>query len=167
METGRKEDYLEALDSIIEKKGYAQVRDISKLLKVGPSSVTEMFQKLTKAGYINYEKYGGVTLTPKGRKIAKETKKKHDMLFHFLMILGINEKIADEDACKIEHDLNPKTLDRLTKFVEFIEKKEETPRWLEHFNYFFESGDYIECNPSTDDKCPVHGIRKKRKKANK
>jgi DtxR family Mn-dependent transcriptional regulator len=63
MTTERTEDYLEALDIIIEKKGYAQVKDVTKFLKVGASSVTEMFQKLGAAGYINYEKYSGVTLT--------------------------------------------------------------------------------------------------------
>ena len=161
MTTGRTEDYLEALDSIIEKKGYAQVRDISKLLKVGPSSVTEMFQKLNKSGFINYEKYGGVTLTPKGKKIAKDTKRKHEILYDFLLILGIDDKIADEDACKIEHDLNTESLDKLTKFVEFINKKEETPRWLDHFNYFYETGIYIECSPQDHDHCPVHGKKSK------
>jgi DtxR family Mn-dependent transcriptional regulator len=161
MTTARTEDYLEALDQVIEKKGYAKVKDISKLLEVGPSSVTEMFQKLTKAGYINYEKYGGVTLTSDGKKIAKEIKQKHKILLDFLLILGIDNKIADEDACRIEHVLNPETLNKLTKFVEFINKKEETPRWLDHFNYFYKTGNYIDCTPSTRDDCPIHGKNKR------
>ena len=111
--------------------------------------------------YINYEKYGGVTLTAKGKKIAKDTKRKHLMLHNFLLILGVENTIADEDACRIEHVLNPETLDRLTKFVEFIRRKEETPRWLDHFNYYFETGKYIECNPQSKEKCPVHGKKKK------
>ena len=161
MTTERTEDYLEAIDSIIGKKGYARVKDISEILGVGPSSVTEMFQKLNKTGYINYEKYGGVTLTSKGKKIAKDTKKKHIILHEFLLILGVDDKIADEDACRIEHVLNPETLDRLTKFVEFMHMKEETPRWLDHFNYFFITGEYIECTPATRDTCPVHGKKSK------
>ncbi len=162
MTTDRAEDYLEAIDTIITKKGYAQVKDVSKLLEVGPSSVTEMFQKLTKAGFINYEKYGGVTLTTKGKKLAKETKKKHLMLHNFLMILGLEDNIADEDACKIEHVLNPETVERLTKFVEFVNMQEEkVPQWLEHFKYFFETGEYIECTPANRNECPVHGKRSK------
>jgi len=145
MTTERTEDYLEALDIIIEKKGYAQVKDVTKFLGVGASSVTEMFQKLGDAGYINYEKYSGVTLTSKGRNIAKKTRKKHDTLKKFLLIIGVDEKIANEDACKIEHIVNPKTMDRLTKFVEFVKRFEDSPKWLDHFKHFYETGEYIEC----------------------
>jgi DtxR family Mn-dependent transcriptional regulator len=161
MTTGRTEDYLEAIHTIMERKGYAQVKDVSKILDLGPSTVTEMFQKLTKAGYLNYEKYGGVTLTPNGKKIAKATKAKHIMLHNFLLILGVDDEIANDDACKIEHVLTPESLDRLTKFVEFIRMKEENPRWLDHFNYFFETGKYIECTPVTKKNCPVHGKKEK------
>jgi DtxR family Mn-dependent transcriptional regulator len=164
MATERTEDYLETLEEIIEKKGYAKVKDVSKILGVGPSSVTEMFQKLNKMKYINYEKYGGVTLTPKGKKLAKDIKRKHKMLQDFLLILGVDNVIADEDACRIEHVLNPETLDRLTKFVEFVNMKEEGgPMWLDHFKYYYETGEYIGCNISTRDKCPIHGKEMKNK----
>ena len=167
MTTERIEDYLEAIDNIIGKKGYAQVRDVSRLLNVGPSSVTEMFQKLNRLGYINYEKYGGVTLTSKGTKLAKETKVKHVMLREFLLILGVDDKIAEEDACRLEHILNPETLDRLTKFNEFVKWQENMPRWLDHFKHFFETGEYVECTPSSQAKCPVHGSRSKAKSIHK
>ena len=88
MATERTEDYLEVLDVIISEKGYAQVKDVSKILGVGPSSVTEMFQRLGETGYINYEKYSGVTLTSKGKIIAKKTRKKHETLKNFLLILA-------------------------------------------------------------------------------
>ena len=157
MATERTEDYLEVLDAIIIEKGYAKVKDVSKILGVGPSSVTEMFQKLSKAGYINYEKYSGVTLTAKGKTIAKKTRKKHNTLKEFLLILGVNEKIADADACRIEHIVNPETMNRLTKFVEFVQRFKEGPRWLDHFKYFYETGKYVECTPRTASNCPVHG----------
>ncbi len=163
MTTDRAEDYLEALDTIIGKKGYAKVKDVCKILGIGPSSVTEMFQRLTKEGYLNYEKYGGVTFTLKGKKIAKETKAKHVMLHDFLIILGVDEMIAEEDACKIEHGLNPETVDRLTKFVEFVRIKEEGPRWLDHFKYYFQTGQYIECTQSSQSQCPIHGDNPKSK----
>ena len=163
MTTERTEDYLEAIYIIVELKGYARVKDISEVLGVGPSSVTEMFQKLSEDGYINYEKYGGATLTSKGKKIAKETKKKHEMLREFLLILGVDDKIADTDACKVEHVLNPESLDRLTKFVEFVQIKDKEPRWLDHFNYYYKTGKYVECTQDTCDDCPVHGKKEKKK----
>ena len=115
MATERNEDYLETLDAIIGRKGYAQVKDVSKILGVAPSSVTEMFQKLSEADYVNYKKYGGVTLTAKGKRIAKKTRKKHNILKEFLLNLGVNEKISDKDACRMEHIVNPETMDRLVK----------------------------------------------------
>ena len=159
MLTGRNEDYLETLLSIIEKKNYAQVKDVSRILEVSPASVTGMFRKLREAGYINYEKYGGVTLTTEGERIARETQEKHDILRQFLEILGVASEIADEDACRIEHTANPETMDRLTRFVDFVQASEDRARWLDHFKYFYETGEYIECCPGSDSDCPVHGSR--------
>ena len=95
MTTDRNEDYLEAIYTVVNKKGYAKVRDISQILGVGPSSVTEMFKKLSDDGYINYEKYSGVTLTEKGRIIAEAVRTKHDTLRELLMIFGVVEPISE------------------------------------------------------------------------
>jgi len=160
MPSERSEDYLEALLTIIEQKGYAQVKDVARVLGVSPASVTGMFDKLTEAGYINYEKYGGVTLTPEGEIIAMGTREKHETLKQFLEILGVGERIADEDACRIEHTVNPETMKRLTKFVEFVGASTARARWLDHFEYFYETGEYIECCSGSDDDCPVHGKKK-------
>ncbi|MDY0387330.1 MAG: metal-dependent transcriptional regulator [Methanolobus sp.] len=158
--TERTEDYLKVIEKIIERKGYAQVKDVSRELELSSPSVTGMFKKLTKMGYINYEKYGGVTLTREGEKIAKSTMEKHGVIRDFLQILGLNEEIADHDACKIEHVLTPETFEVLTKFVEFMTMKEDGPYWLDHFSHYCETGEYISCNPDTKDSCPVHGKRK-------
>jgi DtxR family Mn-dependent transcriptional regulator len=142
MPSERTEDYLEALNTIILKKGYAKVKDVSDFLRVSPSSTTEMFQKLQNSGYINYEKYSGVTLTDKGKKIALKTAKKHETLRQFLQILGVPKDIANEDACRIEHVVNKETMSRLKKFVEFVDQVKGDPRWLEHFKQYYETGNY-------------------------
>ncbi len=161
MTTERVEDYLKAIEKVIEKKGYAQVKDISRELELSSPSVTGMFKKLTKLGYINYEKYGGVTLTPEGEKIAKCTMEKHGVIRDFLEILGVEEETADQDACKIEHVLAPETFEVLTKFVEFIDRREEWPYWLDHFRHYYTTGEYIECTPAAKDSCPLHGKKPK------
>ncbi len=158
--SSRTEDYIEVIHTVIQSKGYAKVKDISKVLGVGPSSVTEMLQKLGKDGYVNYEKYGAVTLTPKGEKIAKSLDMKHKTLREFLVMLGVDEKVANEDACKIEHIVSGETVDRLNKFLEFVAKGESTPRWLDHFEYYYETGEYITCNAETRKDCPVHANKK-------
>lgn len=145
MPSERTEDYLEALAEIIDEKGFAKVKDISELLCISPSSVTEMFQKLKENGYVNYEKYRGVTLTNKGFNIAMRTKKRHETLKDFLCILGVPDMIANEDACRIEHVVNAETMKRLTKFVSFVQDFEESPRWLNHFKHYYTTGKHFSC----------------------
>jgi len=150
------EDYAELVYIIQNKKEKVHTNDVASALDINPASVTEIFQKLSDEGYINYEKYSGVTLTEKGKKIAIKTKRKHDTLKKFLIILGVDEKIADEDACKIEHNVNQETMKKLRKFVEFAKLENGCSRWLDHFKYFNETGKYIQCTPKNEENCPIH-----------
>ncbi len=146
----REEEYLEAIFDVVQDKGYAKVKDISESLDVGLSSVTEMFQKLDKKGYIDYEKYSGVTLTDKGEQKAVDLSEKHEVLKDFFIILGMDEELADEDACKIEHVVRRETMERLTKFVDFIQSHEKPP-WLERFKRYYETGDVEETPKALED----------------
>lgn len=139
------EDYLEAIYNIQKGKGYARTTDIKKSMGHSAASVTEMFQKLDREGYVNYEKYGGVTLTKEGMRIAVLVTTRHKILTNFLEILGIPSGIATEDACKIEHNVHQETMERLTRFVEFVQSGSTTPRWLDHFKEFWETGKVVEC----------------------
>ncbi|MFO7792086.1 MAG: metal-dependent transcriptional regulator [Candidatus Saliniplasma sp.] len=139
----REEEYIEAIYDVVKDKGYAKVKDIAESLEVGLSSVTEMFQKLDKKGYIDYKKYSGVTLTDKGEEKSIELSEKHKVLKDFFIILGLDEEIADDDACKIEHVARRETIERLTKFVDFIQDQKE-PKWLENFKNYYEKGDFEE-----------------------
>jgi DtxR family Mn-dependent transcriptional regulator len=146
------EDYVELIYVIQKEKDIVHTNDIAESLKINPASVTEIFQKLNNEGYIDYKKYSGVKLTKKGKKLALNTKKKHETLKNFLIILGIDENIANEDACKIEHILNPKTMIRLTKFVEFVQSFKGEPRWLERFDHYYRTGEHFKCD------CPISEI---------
>lgn len=144
MTTERKEDYLKAIDRIVSGKGYAQVKDISRELDVGPSSVTGMLRKLTEDGCINYEKYGGVTLTPKGKEIADQTREKYGVIRDFLVSLGVDENIAEEDACKMEHIIAPETYEQFVRFCAFS-KTEKGIRQTAHFKKFCKTGETEKC----------------------
>ncbi|MBU0497477.1 MAG: metal-dependent transcriptional regulator [Candidatus Thermoplasmatota archaeon] len=150
------EDYVELIYILQHEKQKVHTSDIANTFDINPASVTEMFQKLSKEQYITYEKYNGVTLTPKGKKIAIQTKQKHDTLKHFLMILGVTEAIADEDACRIEHTITPLTMEKLTKFVKFVNQTDGHQRWLDHYKYFDKTGKIIRCTPETESQCPIH-----------
>src|SRR5207245_407531 len=69
------EDYLERIHELIEEKGYARVVDIASSLKVKQASVTSMVQKLGEAGYLNYEKYRGLVLAEKGKRVGTNIQK--------------------------------------------------------------------------------------------
>ncbi|MGO0060849.1 transcriptional regulator MntR [Brevibacillus fluminis] len=106
MPTPSMEDYLEKIYSLIEEKGYARVSDIAEALAVHPSSVTKMVQKLDKDKYSVYEKYRGLVLTPKGKKIGKRLVHRHTLLEEFLRLIGVDEEHIYKDVEGIEHHLS-------------------------------------------------------------
>jgi len=141
-QTASMEDYLEAIAKLHEEESEVTVTQISKRLGVKKPSVTSALHKLSEDGLVQHPKYGTVELTRKGQKIADEVVRRHEVLFLFLsQILGIDQEIAQEDACKIEHLLSPSSLERLAKFVEFVLTcPRGEPAWLEGFTYYFEHG---------------------------
>jgi len=126
----RVEDYLEAIYSLMQKKGYARAADIANLLHVKTPSVTNMLQRLDKLGLISYERYRGIALTDKGEKVARFTQQKHLTLIRFLRILGIEERTAKLDAEGIEHHVHRTTVNRIKRFVQFVDKH---PSWFSTF----------------------------------
>lgn len=126
MPTPSMEDYLEKIYLLIDKKGYARVADIAKLLGVNPSSVTKMIQKLDKEKYVIYEKYRGVILSSKGEEVSKSYVDRHYILENFLKIIGLtDDEVVYHDVEGIEHHLSPKSIDAITTLVDFLEKNED------------------------------------------
>ena len=117
MTTYREEDYLEAILHVVNRKGYAKVSDISKHLGCSAATVTEMFIRLSGRGMVNYEKYGGVTLTEEGRRVGTEIDGRHQLIKDFLLVIGVPDDVAEMDACMIEHRVHQETLDRLGSFI--------------------------------------------------
>jgi len=132
------EDYLESIFVIKQKKQRVRVKDIARYLKVKAPSVVEVLRKLKEKNLIVHEYYGDIELTQEGLNKAKALYEKHIVLKKFLhQILGIDEKIAEQDACKIEHYLSKETLERIIKFINFIETcPQGVPEWLNNFYYF-------------------------------
>jgi Mn-dependent DtxR family transcriptional regulator len=122
MPTPSAEDYLERIYELIQQKGYARVIDIASSLKVQSSSVTKMLQKLDSESLVKYEKYRGITLTPRGEAIAQSVKNRHHKLEELLKILGVDEATIERDVEGIEHHLSPSTLACLRDLVSFLQK---------------------------------------------
>ncbi|MCE7744151.1 MAG: MarR family transcriptional regulator [Candidatus Heimdallarchaeota archaeon] len=119
------EDYLERILLLSEEEGHARVTEMAKLLGISKASVTEMITKLKSNGFVDFEKYGTITLTEKGRKIAIKVKERHDILKSFLVLIGVNEENANKDCCVMEHNLSKETTDKLKVFIEFLQEKKQ------------------------------------------
>lgn len=119
------EDYLERILILSEEDGYARVTEIANLLGIRKASVTEMVSKLKANGYVEFEKYGTITLTEIGRKIAIEVKERHDILKSFLVLIGVNEDDANNDCCVMEHNLSEATIEKMKVFIEFLQEKNQ------------------------------------------
>ena len=122
MPTPSMEDYIEQIYILIDQKTYARVSDIAEALSVHPSSVTKMVQKLDKDGYLVYEKYRGLSLTPKGNKIGKRLVYRHDLLEQLLRIIGVKEENIYDDVEGIEHHLSWDAIDRIGDLVQYFEE---------------------------------------------
>jgi DtxR family Mn-dependent transcriptional regulator len=117
------EEYIETIYGLEKKNKIASTGEIASHLKIRPSSVTEMLQKLEIRGLIEYKPYYGVALTDEGRKIAKTLDKKHKILAEFFhKVLGVKKEIAEKDACEIEHHVSKDTIKKLIEFIQLNKK---------------------------------------------
>lgn len=117
------EDYLEAIYLIIQKKKVARVKDISEQLNVKKPSVINAVKELESRNMVMHEKYGYIELTPLGEKEATKIYERHETLHSFLRdFLHVNDTVAEDDACKMEHVLSKETFDKLKIFMSELKK---------------------------------------------
>lgn len=145
-QTPSMEDYVEAIAMLQAEEDVARVSRISRRLNVTMPSVTCALKKLSKDGLVTHEKYGYVKLTAQGNKVAEDVIHRHKALsLFFAEALDIDQETAEEDACKIEHVISPLSLDRLTKFVMFMQVcppgEDNFPR---RYKYYLEHGELPE-----------------------
>ncbi|HXG48274.1 MAG TPA: transcriptional regulator MntR [Methylomirabilota bacterium] len=122
------EDYLERIHELILEKGYARAVEIAAALRIRQPSVTAMVQKLAESGYLNYEKYRGITLTEKGARVAAAIRERHMILERFFVLLNLPPTTRDKDIEGIEHCLSPETLASLAGLVDFFESRPDVLR---------------------------------------
>ena len=127
------ENYLEAIFHIVAEKRAAKPRDIARFLDVGNSSVTGALRALAEKGLIHYAPFEVITLTSRGKKVARDVVRRHRALHEFLsQVLGIADAEANEAACRMEHAISPEILERFTRLLEFLEKNPAgTIRWID------------------------------------
>ena len=115
------EDYLEAIYDLGGGKTGVRSVEIAEKLGVSRASVNKAVNLLKEDGLLIHEHYADLTLTSEGKARAKEVRETHNLIYGFFTeVLGVSQKAADEDACKVEHDLSKETLKKLKEFVKRI-----------------------------------------------
>ena len=94
-------------------------------------TIRKEVQKLDKDGYLVYEKYRGLTLTPKGQKLGKRLVQRHELLEQLLRLIGVDEERIYDDVEGIEHHLSWNSIDRIADLVQLLEEQPELTRKLE------------------------------------
>ena len=119
------EDYLEMILRLTEEKGYARSVDIAQGLSVSKPSVSVAMKQLREGGYIVMDKDNYISLTETGMEIAQRIYERHKVLTRVLMMIGVDPKTAQEDACKVEHDISVQTFIALKDQLDKMEAKRQ------------------------------------------
>jgi DtxR family manganese transport transcriptional regulator len=110
------EDYLELINDMLNKTGEARIVDIANKFNIAQATANKTIKRLQVQGYIEKEPYRSIFLTLKGQKIASKSKRRHKIVYDFLINLGLSKKIAQLDSEGIEHHVSEFTLKKLEKF---------------------------------------------------
>lgn len=125
------ENYLEAIHLLERDRGYVRSTDLAKYLGISRASVSKALNQLVDAGYVKHEHYGDVIMTETGHRLAQDIFLRHKILYIFLSkCLNIDEKIADEEACLIEHAISSTTKTALISYLEDKFGKDEFLKML-------------------------------------
>lgn len=107
------EDYLETILLLQKKNGNVRSIDIANELSYTKASVSVAMKSLRNEDFITVTNTGYITLTDSGLKKAESILERHTLLANCLIKLGVSEKVAMEDACRIEHDISEETFEAL------------------------------------------------------
>lgn len=132
----REEDYLESLYRLLEEKGFLRLKELAEKEGVSPPTALEMIKKLEKKGFLKHGRHFPIKLTELGLKTGRHISSRHQVFFDFLQFLEIPKGIAEKDACKMEHHLDPATVERFSQFVDFIKKSPQKEKISDAFRGF-------------------------------
>ncbi len=121
------QDYVEAVSDIVHRQGECRVKDLAELMGVSHVTVSRIIARLLDEQYVETEPYRPIRLTPRGEHLAAESRRRHGIVFRFLLSLGVPEQEAGPDAEGIEHHVGDETLRRMAAFIKSHEPKGDDP----------------------------------------
>lgn len=111
------EDYVEAIADAVDEKGCCRVVDLARRFAVSHVTVNRILARLDEAGLVRTQRYRPVVLTAQGAELAAESRRRHRIVFQFLLSLGIDPRTAAIDAEGMEHHVSPQTLARFEELT--------------------------------------------------
>ena len=112
-----KENYIEAILVLSKQKGQVRSIDVANYLEFSKPSVSVAMANLRQAELITVDENGFIHLTDDGRKLANQVYERHQLLTDLLTRIGVSEKVAAEDACRIEHVLSQDSFDKIKEYI--------------------------------------------------
>lgn len=116
------ENYLETILILSKKLPVVRAVDIATELGFKKSSVSIAMKNLREKEYITVSDAGYISLTPAGKEIADMIYERHELFTNWLIHLGVNEKTASEDACKMEHVISKESFEAIKKHIPDLKK---------------------------------------------
>jgi len=111
------EDYVELIDDLIRVVGEARLVDVANRMGVTQPTASKTLTRLQRDGYIVSEPYRSIFLTPLGKKLAEESRNKHQIVFDFLVAIGVSKETAKRDSEGMEHHVSDETLNTFKKMI--------------------------------------------------
>ena len=111
------EDYVEMVLDLVESKGEARLIEMAKNFGVSPVTVQKIISRLQKEKLVISKPYRAISLTPKGKRLAAKSRRRHQIVYQVLRKLGVSENVAQIDAEGMEHHASAETLSIFRRFL--------------------------------------------------
>lgn len=111
------EDYVELIDDLIRSQGEARLVEVAERLGISQPSASKTIARLQREGYVTSEPYRSIFLTSKGRKLAAASRERHDLVYRFLLSIGVSEETAKIDSEGVEHHVSQETLNAFKRII--------------------------------------------------
>lgn len=111
------EDYVELIDDLISSQGEARLVEVAERLGISQPSASKTLNRLQRDGYVTSEPYRSIFLTEKGKALADKSRARHDIVFRFLLAIGVSEEIAKHDSEGVEHHVSDETLAAFERII--------------------------------------------------
>ena len=117
------EDYVELIDDLIRSQGEARLVEVAERLGISQPSASKTLARLQREGFVTSEPYRSIFLTEAGKQLADESRARHDLVYRFLLAIGVSDETARRDSEGVEHHVSQETLDAFKKIINAEEKK--------------------------------------------